>query len=317
MAAIVSLTMNPAVDLSTATAKVEPTHKLRCGPPRVHPGGGGINVARVLARLGVDVLALYPAGGVTGQLLRTLLSGEQVPNEALPIAGETRESFAVHEDSSGLDWRFVLPGPTLSQAEWSLCLQRTVQAATPSGLVVASGSLPPGAPVDLYAQLARALEPRGARLVLDTSGAPLAQALQAGVHLVKPSLRELCELVRAPLATRTEQLAACRRLVDAGQAQVVALSLGAEGALVVTRSQAWHAPALRVPVVSTIGAGDSFAGGLVAGLARGEELPAAVRLAMAASAAALFSSGTALCRADDVERLLPQVRVQPLPEEAG
>lgn len=312
MARILTLTMNPAVDLFTSTPRVQPTHKLRCGPALVHPGGGGINVARVLARLGAEVTALYPAGGVTGRQLHELLRAEGVADLVVPIAGETRESFTAHEEQSGLDWRFVLPGPELSEPEWQACLERAAALGEALGWLVASGSLPPGAPTDFYARLAQRAAASGVRLVLDTSGPPLAEALRAGVHLVKPSLRELGELTRAPLETQPQQLAACRALVGSGQAQVIALTLGAEGALVVSASEAWRAPALQVAVASTIGAGDSFVGGLVFALARGDALRDAVRHAMAASAAALLSGGTALCRPQDVARLAPQVDVRPV-----
>lgn len=310
MTGILTLTMNPAVDLFTTTPKVEPTHKLRCGPALVHPGGGGINVARVVARLGGDVLALYPAGGVTGQLLCELLQAEGVGCRPVAISGETRQSFSAHEEASGLDYRFVLPGPQLSEAEWNACLAQAGDMEVGSGLVVASGSLPPGVPADFHARLAQRLAARQVRLVLDTSGPALRAALEAGVYLVKPSLRELGEATGEALDTMAQRLAACRSLVRSGRAQVVALSLGAEGALLVTADAAWHAPALRVPVVSTIGAGDSFVGGLVHALAGGNGLQEAFRYAMAASAAALLSSGTALCRPDDVARLLPQVQLR-------
>lgn len=313
MTGILTLTMNPALDLFTTTPQVRPTHKLRCGAPLVHPGGGGINVARVLARLGVDVLALYPAGGATGDRLDALLAAEHVPARRVPIAAETRESFSVHEAGTGLDWRFLLPGPTLSAAEWQACLDIAADTPVHAGLAVASGSLPPGAPADFYARLAHRLATRGVRLCMDSSGEALAEALRAGVYLVKPSLRELAELTGAPLPTRDEQLAACRRILAAGQAELVALSLGGGGALLVTPQQAWHADALAVDVVSTIGAGDSFLAGLVCGLSRGDPCDAALAQAIAASAAALLSGGTALCQTQDLQRLLPQVHVQ----EAG
>lgn len=309
---LLTLTPNPALDVFASTARVQPTHKLRCGPPLMHPGGGGINVARVLARLGADVLALYPAGGVTGRQLHALLQAEQVRDEVIPIAGDTRESFSVHEEASGQDYRFVLPGPTLAQAEWQACLARAGELRPGSGWLVASGSLPPGVPEDFYARLARQCADTGVKLVLDTSGAPLAQALAAGVHLVKPSLRELQEFTGSALDTLAQRQAACRALVERGRAAIVALSLGAEGALVVARDGAWHAPALAVEVVSTIGAGDSFVGGMVFALARGDDVAGALRRAMAASAAALLSGGTALCRPEDLERLLPQVQVRSL-----
>jgi len=149
------LTLNPALDVSTAIDRVEPVHKMRCGEPTQHPGGGGINVARVLHRLGADVTAIYPVGGATGEALTKLLQAEGVPAQVVPIAGQTRESFSVHEASSGLDWRFVLPGPTLSEAELRACCDALMTAAdggeaargvwvmVPSALV-ASGGLPPG-----------------------------------------------------------------------------------------------------------------------------------------------------------------------------
>jgi 6-phosphofructokinase 2 len=302
-----TLTPNPALDLSTAVDRVAPTHKLRCAAPVLHPGGGGINVARVLARLGAEVLALFPAGGVTGRRLGELLQAEGVAAEALPIVGETRESFAVHESTSGLDYRFVLPGPELTQAEWQACLDRAVALARGARLVVASGSLPPGMPQDFLARLARLLAAQGVPLAVDSSGAPLAEALAAGVELVKPSLRELQELAGQELPDLPARKAACQALVRSGQARVVALSLGEQGALLVREDGAWQAPALPVPVASTIGAGDSFLAGLVHAWDAGPE--AALREAMAASAAALLSLGTALCRAEDVARLRTQVRI--------
>lgn len=312
MTGILTVTMNPALDLFTTVERVQPTHKLRCASPVVHPGGGGINVARVLARQGADVLALHPAGGVTGAQLQSLLQAEGVPTQPIAIAGETRESFSVHETATGLDWRFVLPGPTLAPAEWHACLDAAAGVPVRAGLAVASGSLPPGVPEDFYAQLATRLARGGVRLVVDSSGPALARALEAGVFLAKPSLRELAEFSGAALDTREEQLAACRRIVAAGRAEMIALSLGAAGALLVTAQHAWCAPALPVTVASTIGAGDSFLAGLVLAIARGEALAAALAQGIAASAAALLTSGTALCRPDDVKRLLPQVRVQAL-----
>lgn len=312
MTGILTVTMNPALDLFTTVERVQPTHKLRCASPVVHPGGGGINVARVLARHGADVLALHPVGGVTGAQLQALLQAEGVPTRAIAIAGETRESFSVHETTTGLDWRFVLPGPTLAEPEWQACLDAAAAVPLQSGLAVASGSLPPGVPEDFYARLATRLARGGVRLAVDSSGPALARALEAGVFLAKPSLRELGEFSGAPLDTREQQLAACRRIVAAGRAGMIALSLGAGGALLVTAQHAWYAPALPVEVASTIGAGDSFLAGLVLAIARGEALAGALAQGIAASAAALLTSGTALCRLDDVQRLLPQVRVQAL-----
>ena len=320
MSRILTLTLNPALDISTAIDRVEPVHKMRCGEPAQHPGGGGINVARVLHRLGADVTAIYPAGGASGAALTKLLQAEGVPAQVVPIAGQTRESFSVHESSSGLDWRFVLPGPTLSEAELRACCDALMTAADggvpargglPSGdtWVVASGGLPPGVSGSCYADLARAVRARGARFVIDTNGPPLAQALTVGVDVFKPSLRELRELTGQPLSDEASQVAAARSLIDAGRAGAVALSLGERGAILVTAEGAWRAAALNVPVASTIGAGDSFVAGLVFGLAQGQAPQQAFAQALATSAAALLSQGTSLAESADVARLLPEVRV--------
>lgn len=310
---IVTLTMNPAVDLFTSTARIVPTDKLRCGPPLVHPGGGGINVARVVARLGGGAAAVFPAGGATGAQLRRLLEAERLPIEPVAVSGDTRQDFSVRDDERAVEYRFVLPGPTLEAAEWQACLQRVVaRAGEGCRFVVASGSLPSGVPQDFYARLARLLAARGLPLVLDASGPALAEGLEAGVHLVKPSLRELRELTGQALEDTGAQRAACEEIIRRGGAQLVALSLGADGALLVTAETAWTAAALRVPVASAIGAGDSFLGGMVSALADGEPAERAFVRAMAASAAALLAPGTALCTPADVERLVPQVQVRRL-----
>lgn len=311
MTDILTVTLNPALDLSTSTDKVMDTHKLRCSAATFHPGGGGINVARVMHRLGGDCLALYPAGGANGKRLQQLLDQEQVRSHCVEIAGETRESFSVHENSSGRDFRFVLPGPELTPGEWQACLAHVSELQTPPRYLVASGSLPPGAPVDFYARLARQARACGSLLVLDTSGPALAAALAESVYLVKPSLRELRELTGRPLDTELQWREAAQKIIRDGQAQVVALSLGEDGALLVTAKQALRARSLPVKVASSIGAGDSFVGGLLWALSRHEDLEPAFRYGMAAGAAALLAAGTALCQAADVERLHNEVRITP------
>ncbi len=320
MSPILTLTMNPALDVSTSVDKVQPVHKLRCEPAAMHPGGGGINVARVVHRLGADSLAIFPAGGATGEALQALLHAEQVPCEVVAIQGETRESFSVHETASGQDFRFVLPGPTLSQPECLACLatlkrcmtdriEHGTDARRTAGWLVLSGSLPPGAPDDFYAQAARLAAGMGFRVVLDASGLALRHALQAGVDLVKPSLRELRELTGQPLPTEADWRQAARRLIEQGQARLVAVSLGEDGALLVSADAAWRAPALKVDVASTIGAGDSFVGGMVWALSQGHAPAEAFRWGMAASAAALRSAGTTLCHPEVVATLFQDVAV--------
>ena len=310
MTEIVTLTINPAIDIFVNVARVEPTRKLRCSPPKRDPGGGGINVARVAHRLGGDVTAIYPIGGQIGKLLQRLLEREDVASLVTPSHVETRENFTAYEELTGKQYRFVLPGSPLHRAEWEAVLDRLASLAARPKFVVASGSVPPGAPDDFFARVARHAKALGAKSVIDTSGIALAAALEEGVTIIKPNLVELTEFVAAPLDRDEDRIAACRKLAAEGRAEIVALTLGEHGALLVTAERAWQALPLDIEAVSTVGAGDSFLGGLVAALADGKPLDEAFRVAVAAASAAVLMPGTGLCQPEDVKRLLRQVKIK-------
>ena len=312
MARIVTLTMNPALDIATTTDRVVPEHKLRCEAPRYDPGGGGINVARAVHALGGDALAIFPAGGSAGEMIRHLLRREGVAHQAVAIAGFTRESLAVEERESGKQYRFLLPGQQLGLKDQERCLDALAAAAAAAEFIVVSGSLPPGVPDDFYARVAALAKAQGKRLVLDTSGAAL-QQVGHGVYLLKPSLRELEGLSGRQFSGAREELAAARHLVDEGRSDIIVVSLGAGGALLVTAAQAERFPAIAVAAKSTVGAGDSMLAGIVLGLTRGLPIQEAVRLGIAAGAAALLGSGTQLCRREDVERLYAAARAERAP----
>jgi 6-phosphofructokinase 2 len=302
---IVTLTMNPAVDLSTSVERVEPLRKLRCDAGRRDAGGGGINVARVLARFGADVTAIYPAGGSLGQLAQHLVNQEGVTSFTVPIRAETREDVTVSEVATGQQYRFVLPGPELTRAEWMACLDGFVSVH--ADFVCASGSLPPGVPEDFYARVAKLVRGWGGKLLLDTSGPALKAALAEHAFLIKPNLREMCELVGASVETQAAMVGACRRLVAEGRVEIVALTLGADGALLVTGARAWRARALPIKPISTVGAGDSFLGAMLWALQSKMSLEDCFRYAVAGGSAALLVEGTDLCRPKDVASLLGQV----------
>jgi 6-phosphofructokinase 2 len=303
---IVTLTMNPALDITTNTDRVVPTEKLRCGMPRYDPGGGGINVARIAGVLGASASAIFPAGGHAGDKVTNLVGESGVPVQRISVACSTRESFTVDEDSTGRQYRFVLPGPRLTDAEQTLCLNQLGAAAASADFVVASGSLPPGVPTDFYQRVAQVCGEAGARLILDTSGAGL-RHITSGVYLLKPSVRELRECVERGLVNETEQLAAAHELVDRGCAQIVVVSLGSKGALVATPNASQRYSPIKVPSGSGVGAGDAMIAGITVGLSRGWQLDKAVRLGIAAGAAMLLTPGTACCTRRDVERFFEVV----------
>jgi 6-phosphofructokinase 2 len=291
--AVRTLTLNPSIDVSSDTETVEPTRKVRTCNERIDPGGGGINVARVLHRFGTSVEAIFLAGGATGGSLGALLKRAELARRCVLIADDTRTSLTIHERSTRLEYRFVPEGPTITAQELAACCD-AVAAAT-SDYFVASGSLPPGVPDDFYATVGERVREHGARFVLDTSGAELRAALSGGgIHLVKASGEEL-------------DPAEADQIVRSGAAELVAITLGREGALLVTSAGRFALPAVETNVVSTVGAGDSFLAGMTYGLATGLEPLEAFRVAVAAGAAATLSPGTDLCYPEDVERLLEQV----------
>jgi 6-phosphofructokinase 2 len=310
MGSIITVTPNPAIDVFASVDKVFAMYKLRCTTARRDPGGGGINVARVVRRLGGEATAIYSVGGTAGELLRRLMDQEGVRSVPITIAQETREDFTVLEQATGHQYRFVLPGPAVSGAEWRALIDLIATQAKGAEFIVASGSLAPGMPDDFYAQLARLARELGCKMVVDASAAPLSAVLKEGVYLVKPNLRELQQFVNEPLTGEANWIACSRTLVDSFPIDIVALSMGHHGALVTTAQGAWRALALPVRPVSASGAGDSFLGAMVWSLAQGMTVADALRYAVAAGSAAVLNAGTQLCQAEDVHVLYPQVTVR-------
>ena len=308
MKPIVTLTLNPAIDSSCQADEVRPVLKIRTTGERYDPGGGGINVARVIRELGGDAIAVYLAGGLTGQAFTRMIDAIGLQHRAVPIRGYTRVSHTVYERSSGKEYRFVPQGPEIHDDEWQTCLREL------DGLefdyLVASGSLPRGVPDDFYARMAGMVSGKGARFVLDTSGEALKRALDAGVYLVKPNLREFESVVGRSLRDPAEQEAAAMQLIARGRAEIVTVSLGSDGALLATGAGCRRLRAPKVKPRSTVGAGDSFVGAMTLGLAQGRTPEDAFALAVATGTATVLTMGTELCRRDDVERLCRQIKAE-------
>jgi 6-phosphofructokinase 2 len=302
MSSIITFTFNPCIDKSFSVATLLPEIKLAAGPVSREPGGGGINIARAIHRLGGDARAVFPAGGYFGEMLFELLAEERVPIKPLKIMGETRENVNITESSTGHQYRFVLPGPALQDDIWEECLAAAGELAE-GGFIVVSGSLPQGWPADLFRRLRAVVENKRARLVVDSSGAALKAALQAGVYLVKPSLRELDELAVALDLRGATPLEKARQIIAGRYASVVLLSAGAAGVLLVTDEEAWEIAAPEVCKNSSVGAGDCLLAGTLLRLAQHVPLLDAVRYGVACSVAAVMNPGTARCEQQDAEKL--------------
>ena len=301
MKPIVTLTLNPSIDASSETDDVRPMRKNRITNERIDPGGGGINVARVVKVLGGEAQAVYLAGGLTGQALDEMIDEIGLARMTIPIEGDTRISHTVFERRTRQEYRFVPEGPAITEAEWQACLDTL--GKLDADTIVASGSLPHTVPPDFYARVAALARGRGMRLVLDTSGAPLIAALAEGVYLLKPNHHELSQIAGVELPTRESQHEAAMAMIGKRHAELVAVSLGADGAFLASRDGCVDLAAPPVEMHSAVGAGDSFVAGITLGLVEGRDLKGALRLGVAAGTAAVMTMGTELCRRADVERL--------------
>lgn len=308
MDSIVTLTLNPSVDVSWEVDDMVPTIKMRSSSGTGYPGGGGINVSRVIKILGGQSIAICTAGWLSGEMFRLLLEERGLVTRIVPISGATRVSAVIYERSSGHQYRVTPPGPELDEKEWRACLDAVGELT--ADYIVATGSVPRGAPDDFYARVIRMARDRGAKVVLDTSGRPLFEALKEGCFLVKPNLRELETLYSVKAPRLSDQEALCRRLIEEGKAEVVALTLGPDGAVLTTKDKTVHLASPKVSVQTTVGAGDSFVGGFVYGLASGQSLVDSFMLAVTTGTAAVMTSGTELCRRADIEQLRQEISKQ-------
>lgn len=308
MQSIATLTMNPSLDLAAEVDRLLPEQKLRSHTSRYYPGGGGINVARVLRRFNTTALAVFPAGGAIGDKLKALLGEEQIAYKAVPVAEESRENFLVFVNETGKLYHFVMPGPRLTAEETQRCLMMLEQLNPAPDYLVASGSLPAGVDDEFFARVAHLAHRRGMRLILDTSGAPLAAILDKGVHLIRCNRREFADLTGEALAEdeayRRKQL---KEVVALNGMDALVVALGAGGAILTTYGEQIYVRSPPVKALSPVGAGDSFVALLALSLARGLPLHQVLCFAVAAAAAAVMTPGTELCRKEDVERLYQQM----------
>lgn len=295
--------MNPAVDKSATTEKLIPEKKLRCSDIIIEAGGGGINVSKAIKNLGGQSLAIFPSGGVNGKLLEDYLDEEKIKYKTIPIAANTRENFTITEHSTNAQYRFVLPGSKFNKVEIDLVFKKLSLLNPAPSIIVASGSLPPGVPDDFFARLAAIAKKMKAKCIIDTSGIPLQLAAKEGVYLLKPNLSELCSLVGKDYLQLSEIDEAANQVIEQGHCEVVVVSMGPSGAIVVTKDGYERIPAPTVKKLSTVGAGDSMVGGMVWMLEQGKSIETMARFGVACGTAATMNPGTRLFRKEDVYNL--------------
>ncbi len=307
--AIVTVTLNPAVDEGVALESFVLGDVNRCFLSNLDAGGKGLNASRVIRRLGRNTLALGFLAGVTGAMIRARLDEEGVPHAFDDVQGLTRLNVMIYESAARRRSRIYLPGPRVDPGRLVELKARLESAAR--GVVVLGGSLAPGLPESTYGELVAWLKAKKVRCVVDTSGAALAGALAAGPALIKPDVEEAGEIIGRAIVGDDDALCAARELQRLG-AESVVISQGAAGAIGVGPQGAWKAHAPSVLPQSTVGSGDSMVAGLAIALAEGGDLGEGLRLGTAAGAGTAMTPAAHLCRREDFDALLPRVRVEPL-----
>jgi 6-phosphofructokinase 2 len=307
MSKTITITFNPAIDKSTSVAKLIPDKKLKCAIPVLEPGGGGINVARAIKKLGGEAIAVYLAGGYSGIKITELLNAESIECIVTKTQNDTRENLVVVEKSSNKQFRFGMPGLEIFEAEWQAFLT-SIENIDNVDFIVASGSLPAGIPSDVYVSIAKIAKNKKAKLIVDTTGEALTKAVKAGVYLIKPNLGELSALAGTEELNFESVGKVARQLIDTGNCQVVVVSMGADGAMLVTKDLMVTIKPPTVQIKSTVGAGDSMVAGIVFSLSKNKSLLESVQYGVACGTAATMNEGSELCRKIDAEKIYELIK---------
>ncbi len=302
MEKIVTITLNPCIDKSTTVNALVPDKKLRCSQPVFEPGGGGINVSRAIKKLGGASTAVYFSGGYSGKFFETLLQNEGIDSLVVPIAGHTRENMIVVDESNNQQYRFGMPGPKIIKSEMDHFF-KVIEDLKGIDYIIASGSLPRGTEIGFFSTLAEICKKIGARLVVDTSGEPLRQAINEGVFMIKPNLGELSFLHGAEELNDAEIINAAKTIIEKGGAEIIVVSLGAGGAMLITKDEVHNSSSPTVKKKSTVGAGDSMLAGMVMAMSNKWNWSDVLRYGVATGTATTMNAGTELCKKTDVDRL--------------
>jgi 6-phosphofructokinase 2 len=303
---IVTLTVNPALDKSAHFRGLVPEQKIRCENPQFDAGGGGINVSKAIARLEGTSKAIFTSGGATGEMVEELMANENIECQTIPIQNWTRESFVAVDDNTNLQYRFGFKGAEINSEEKERILEAVRQLDCE--YLVLSGSLNEGLPADFYKQIAQIAKQSNIKLVVDAYGDALKNVLDEGVYLIKPNVGELAKLIGVERLEMEEVHQAAQQVIDKGAAELVAVSLGPQGAVLVTKDSFDFVPAPNVVKRSTVGAGDSMVGGILWALSQDKSLKEAIRWGVACGSAATMNEGTKLFQLQDANRLFEWLR---------
>jgi 6-phosphofructokinase 2 len=303
---IITLTINPSLDKSTHFAKLVAEQKIRCEKPRYDAGGGGINVSKAIAKLGGSSTCVFTSGGSTGEMLTALINKEGIENIAIKTKNWTRENFIAFDTSTQSQYRFGFPGNELYDDETAKIIE--IISKLDANYLVISGSLNEGLPTDFYQKIAETAKASGIKVIVDTSGEPLQKVLETGVYLIKPNIGELAKLIGVERLELADVEKAAKDLIEKGSSKIVVVSLGADGAILVSKDETHFIKAPKVDKKSTVGAGDSMVGGMVWALSQNKPLKEVIQWGVCSGTAATMNEGTQLFREEDVKKLFKEMQ---------
>ena len=303
---IITLTLNPAIDKSTVVESLVPEKKLKCSEPKFEPGGGGINVSRAIQRMGGESTAVYLSGGYSGLFFNQLLETEKINIKPITCKGHTRENLIVFEQSTGKQFRFGMPGPSIEKEEWEKVIDM-ISNLEDVEFLVASGSIPTGVTPDIFSRLSQIAKQKNIKFIADTSGEALQNALHEGLFLIKPNLNELSSLVGKTELSIEEVPSVAKKIIESGKCKYMVVSLGASGAMLVTSDECIHMIPPKVNSISTVGAGDSMVAGITFSLSNGKNIHDAVKYGIACGTAATLNAGTELCHKKDSDEIFKNI----------
>lgn len=303
---IITLTLNPSLDKSTHFTGLIAEQKIRCEKPRYDAGGGGINVSKAIAKLGGNSLCIHTSGGSAGIMLEEIILKDGIENKVIPTQNWTRENFIAFENTTKAQYRFGFPGNELLEDEKQKVIE-TIKGINTKYLVL-SGSLNEGLPIDFYQTITEIAKAKGIKVIVDTSGEPLRKVLEKGVYLIKPNIGELAKLIGVERLELSEAENAAKTLIENGAAEIVVVSLGTQGAILVSKEQIEFVKAPKVTKKSTVGAGDSMVGGMVWALSQNKTLKEIIQWGVSCGTAATMNEGTQLFKKEDAIKLFEELQ---------
>lgn len=302
---IATLTLNPALDKSTNFDGLIAEQKIRCEKPRYDAGGGGINVSKAILKLGEKSLCVFTSGGSSGEMLENLVAQQNIETCVIKTKNWTRENFIAVDENTKSQYRFGFPGNELFEEEIAEIIETVINLKTE--YLVISGSLNEGLPVDFYQKIAETAKLSNVRVIVDTSGEALQKVLETGVFLVKPNIGELAKLIGVAHLEMDEVVKAAKQLITKKSAEIVVVSLGPKGAVLVTESEVEFVAAPNVVKKSTVGAGDSMVGAMTWALSQNKSMKEVVQWGVACGSAATMNEGTQLFKVEDAKLLFVEV----------